>query len=109
MHTLLSVYSIAEVQRVFDEGLPTTKVGAHMNAASAAHPPVDAESKADPVRMGFPIDSPGGPLPPHRNRFISAPCTPPAHHTAHKGNTKLRISADVKWRREEPKAARTSE
>ena len=35
-----------------------------MNAASAAHPPVDAESKADPARMDFPVDSPGGPPPP---------------------------------------------
>ena len=35
-----------------------------MNAASAAHPPVDAESKADPVRMDFPVDYPGGPPPP---------------------------------------------
>ena len=56
-----------------------------MNAASASHPPVDAESKADPVRLGFPIDYPGGspPPPPHpipRNRHF-APGTPPAHHT----------------------------
>ena len=83
-----------------------------MNAASAAHPPVDAESKADPVRMDFPVDSPGGPPPPrhplHR-RTLHTTRTPPAHHTAHIGNTKLRISADVKWRREEPKAAWTSE
>ena len=51
-----------------------------MNAASAAHPPVDAESKADPVRMDFPVDSPGGPPPATANRFTGAPCTPPAHH-----------------------------
>ena len=50
-----------------------------MNAASAAHPPVDAESKADPARMDFPVDSPGGP-PPHSNRVIGSPRTPPAHH-----------------------------
>ena len=86
LRTLLSVYSIAEMQRVFDEELPTTKVGALMNAAPAPHQPVDAESKADPGRMDFPIDSPGGPPPPstHHNRFISAPGTPPAHHTAHR-------------------------
>ena len=38
-----------------------------MNAASASHPPVDAESKADPVGLVCPIDCPGGspPPPPH--------------------------------------------
>ena len=66
-----------------------------MNAASAAHPPVDAESKADPARMDFPVDSPGGPPPPQQplHRLTTHTTrTPPAHHTAHKGNTKLHIS-----------------
>ena len=83
-----------------------------MNAASAAHPPVGAESKADPVRLGFPIDYPGGPPPPppptHTTtvslcamQTTSTPdCTQKQHEAAHIRRRK--------WRRENPGTAWTS-
>ena len=68
-----------------------------MNAASASHPPVDAESKADPVRLGFPIDCPGGSPPPPPTPSHATVISHQAHHqhTTHIKDPRAAHSADM--------------